>query len=173
VTCVNPKPGDITSTLDAWQARITGDQTFANPGPPLTCVSDSFQDTFDYGSGAPGPVKGPPGLNSPPNSTAGNVDPATTVYINKACENPRSALVVLTDSSGNPVLGFAEIYIVGCFDENVPALTNALNDCSSGFRFGGHTEVRAVIVSIIMTGGSVGGITPPTGTSPLVIQTTK
>lgn len=164
-TCVNPLTGDVgNNILTAFQDRLARTNT---------CSADNFPATFDYADGLPGPVLGPPGLGSPVNTyVAGQTDPNNTVYQTKACFSPRTALVVLSDGSGEHVTGFAAIYIVGCF-QDTDALTNALNNCSGGGIPPGHAELRMVIVHILLTGSSIGGIGPPTPNSPLVIQTTR
>ncbi len=169
--CVDDEPGNVGSTIGSWNTRLTGAGAIEQ-----TCGGGTFKETFTYadGSAIPSSKVGPPGLNNPPNTVNGNADPPGTVYAQKACTNPRVAFIVLSDSSGTRVKGFAGIFIVGCFDERNTVLTNTLNTCSGGDP-GGHKEVRAVLLRLILTDGAVGGIGDPTQntTSPLAIQTTR
>lgn len=172
-TCASPADTDVANAITSWNKRLGG-STY-----PLTCASDAFADTFDRADGQP--VKGPPGLNDPPNSTTG-ADPAGTVYVQKRCSNPRVGIVIISDGNGRPVRGFAAVYILGCFDPAKPSLTTETNTCPPAEFSGGHdgeagnggaVEIRAVLLRLYMTNGAVGGIGPIDGTSPVTIQTTR
>jgi len=168
-TCVDPDNADAGNAL-----RIAFRDRLARTN---TCGADTFQATFSYADGNPATVKGPPGLANPVNPVIINLDttdPATTVYALKACFSPRVSLIVISDASGTPgsrVRGFAAVYITGCYLQNSP-LTRVMNGCTSNAQ-PGQQEIRAVLLRVFVTSDSVGGIGPPSLTSPLTIQTTK
>ncbi|MBI5284368.1 MAG: hypothetical protein HY874_04660 [Chloroflexi bacterium] len=178
-TCVN----DFTGNMQGNDIDGVKDRLDRSAPAGLSLCADSadgptaFRNAFTYADGTtiPSP-KRPPGLNTPVNSTGGNADPVSTVYLPKACWSPRIALVVVSDN-GVRVRGFAAIFITGCFEERSGqpgnALTSALNTCENQDQYGGHTEVRAVLLRIFLTDGAVGGIGPITTTSQLAIQTTR
>ncbi len=171
--CVADKPGNVASTLSNWNARLTGAGAI-----PQTCGAGTFKETFTYGDGSAIPAikVGPPGLNNPPNTVNGSADAPGTAYAEKACTNPRVAIVILTDDTAQHVKGFAGVFIVGCFDEGNTTLSNTLNKCESSLGIAnGHEEIRAVLLRLILTDGAVGGIGDPSQdkTSPLAIETTQ
>jgi hypothetical protein len=167
-----------TNIPSDFNARLTRPLS-ADPAGIPRCASDAFADIFAYADGRSGPVKGPPGLNTTgANLVNGSADAPGTVYVAKACQSPRAALIVLSHDNGggttNPVIGFAGIYIVGCFNQNTDPLTYQTNSCGTGFNSpSGQIEVRGVMVNVFLSDQSVGGIGTITTNSPLTIQTTK
>jgi hypothetical protein len=179
-TCVN----DFTGNMQGRDIRGFNERmNRTNPPDGRTLCPDStngpntFRAAFTYaGGGAIPSNRQPAGLNTPVNVVNGTADPVNTVYEPKACWSPRVVLLVVTDN-GTRVRGFAAVFITGCFEERAGqpgnALTNTINRCGAANQYGGHTEVRAVLLRVFVTSDSVGGIGPVTTTSPLTIQTTK
>jgi len=179
--CINSFNGTVGQNVpDDFVARLTRTTDNNCPTGATDPGSDAFSDIFSYADGRPGPVKGPPGLNSPPNVNVftSAVDPFGTVYVHNACSTPRTALIIISDPS-EQVLGFAAVYIVGCFDETVGEpdnpLTNVINDCNTVYNSSkaGHIELRGVIVNVYLTEEAAGDIGTITKYAPLAIQTTR
>lgn len=162
-TCVNPMAGVVgNKILTAFGDRLARTNT---------CAADDFESTFNYGDGT-FPVLHPPGLSDPVNTSPPGTDPVNTLYATKDCFSPRTAMIILSSGDGTHVNGFAGIYIVGCFADDAP-LTNVLNNCDGAGIPPGHAVLRLVIVRLMLTDSSVGGIGPPLENAPVVIQTTR
>ena len=95
---------------------------------------------------------------------AGGGNPPTTVYYRDPdCDMQdagRTGLIMLTDSSGARVRGFAVVYITGCFTRG-SSFTASENDCDSR---GDDYEVRGVLLRTFTPEGDRGDLGPVSGT---------